>query len=381
MTAELFRYIQQSFALPAASQAALQGDKSKAGSIARVSAAALEALVIEALGKPPLSGASLTGIRDQIDRVTIGRAAIEVQLSDTAEAEADARMLTLSWTPPSPYRKREIIQGVANGKTSARPMRSNARAILLDALGDAHRWLDELLSDPLQTLASLASQEGKTDRSIRMTLSLAFLAPDIVKAAVGGRLPRGFGLKNVLSTFRWPGQTNGGRSGSSCRRTHRYDQASVRPRRLDGWGSSTHVAGLSERPPIGSLETGNLPPILDATRRERSSQPGNPAAETGSIRTGRGNLGLFFDPGNHVGSCRLLRGADEGIQTREPSADGFANVRHFPSGKQMRLEFPVQLNLADFVEERTGFPFETEREWRGRRPTLPPTNSLPRRPR
>jgi site-specific DNA recombinase len=28
-----------------------------------------------------------------------------------------------------------------------------------------------------------------------MTLSLAFLAPEIVKAAVEGRLPRGFGLK------------------------------------------------------------------------------------------------------------------------------------------------------------------------------------------
>ena len=205
------------------SQAALQGDKSKAGSIARVSAAALEALVIEALGKPPLSDASLTGIRDQIDRVTIGRAAIEVQLSDTAEAEADARMLTLSWTPPSPYRKREIIQGVANEKTSARPMRSNARAILLDALGDAHRWLDELLSDPLQTFASLASQEGKTDRSIRSTLSLAFLAPDIVKAAVGGRLPRGFGLKRLVDLpMAWPDQWRA--LGLEAPATHKYDR-------------------------------------------------------------------------------------------------------------------------------------------------------------
>jgi hypothetical protein len=40
-------------------------------------------------------------------------------------------------------------------------MRANARAILIDALGDAHRWLTELLSDPRQTLESLASREGK----------------------------------------------------------------------------------------------------------------------------------------------------------------------------------------------------------------------------
>jgi site-specific DNA recombinase len=77
-------------------------------------------------------------------------------------------------------------------------MRANAQAILVDALGEANRWLDELLSDPRQTLESLAMREGKTNRSIRMTLSLAFLAPHIVKAAIEGRLPRGYGLKRLV---------------------------------------------------------------------------------------------------------------------------------------------------------------------------------------
>ena len=131
------------------SQAALQGDKSKAGSIVRVPAAYVEGLVSDAITKLSSNRAdSQTEIRNLIDGVTIGRTAIQVQLSDAGEAEAGARTLTLPWSPPSPYRKREIIQGVANGKTSARPMRANARAILVDALGDAHRWLDELLSDP-----------------------------------------------------------------------------------------------------------------------------------------------------------------------------------------------------------------------------------------
>jgi site-specific DNA recombinase len=31
-----------------------------------------------------------------------------------------------------------------------------------------------------------------------MTLSLAFLAPDIVKAAVEGTLPRGFGVSRLI---------------------------------------------------------------------------------------------------------------------------------------------------------------------------------------
>jgi site-specific DNA recombinase len=190
------------------SQATLQGDKSKAGSIVRVPAAALEALVAWAIGK---LSTDCTGpqadIRILIDRVTIGRTAIQVQLSEAAEAEAGARSLTFPWTPPAPYRKWEIIQGVADSKTSVRPMRANARAILLDALRDAYRWLDELLSDPIQTLESLALREAKTDRSIRMTLSLAFLAPDIVKAAIGGRLPRGYGPKRLVDMpMAWPDQ-------------------------------------------------------------------------------------------------------------------------------------------------------------------------------
>jgi hypothetical protein len=74
--------------------------------------------------------------------------------SEAAEAEAGARTLTVPWTPPSPYRKREIIQGVADARTNAGPIRANARAILIDLLRDG--WVDELLSDPRQTLASLA---------------------------------------------------------------------------------------------------------------------------------------------------------------------------------------------------------------------------------
>ena len=77
-------------------------------------------------------------------------------------------------------------------------MRQSARLLLIDALRKAHRWLDELLAEPRQTVEAIASREGKTERSIRMTLSLAFLAPDLVKAAVEGCLPRGFGLTRLI---------------------------------------------------------------------------------------------------------------------------------------------------------------------------------------
>jgi site-specific DNA recombinase len=43
----------------------------------------------------------------------------------------------------------------------------------------------------------LAVREGKSERSIRMTLSLAFISPVLAKAAMEGRLPRGFSIKRL----------------------------------------------------------------------------------------------------------------------------------------------------------------------------------------
>ena len=77
-------------------------------------------------------------------------------------------------------------------------MRTKARAILIDALRDAHRWLEDLTKDSDLTIELLAAREGKTERSIRMTLSLAFLSPSLAKAAIDGGLPRGFGAKRLM---------------------------------------------------------------------------------------------------------------------------------------------------------------------------------------
>jgi hypothetical protein len=79
-----------------------------------------------------------------------------------------------------------------------RPTRVEARALLIDALREAHCWQDELIRDPSCTIASIAVREKKTERSIRMTLSLSFLSQALVKAAIEGRLSRGFGVKRLM---------------------------------------------------------------------------------------------------------------------------------------------------------------------------------------
>jgi site-specific DNA recombinase len=108
------------------------------------------------------------------------------------------RILIIPWTPPSPYRRREIIQGEGEQSSATRPMKPKARAILIDALRDTHRWVDELTTNSDQTIEALATREGQTERWIRRTLSLAFLCPTLVQAAIEGRSPRGFGVKRLM---------------------------------------------------------------------------------------------------------------------------------------------------------------------------------------
>lgn len=135
---------------------------------------------------------------DAIERVTISAEKIEIRLSDVVAVGGQARTLIVPRIPPSPYQRREIIQGEGEPRAPIRPMRVRARAVLAESLRNAYRWLDELIADPHQTIEVIAAREHKSERSIRMTLSLAFVAPPIVAAAIEGRLPRGFGSKRLM---------------------------------------------------------------------------------------------------------------------------------------------------------------------------------------
>jgi site-specific DNA recombinase len=132
------------------------------------------------------------------ERITIRRTTLEIQLAEGMAGDSPARILVIPWTPPSPYRHREIIQGEGGRSAGVRPMRVEARVLLIDAFRDAYCWQDELMRDSSSTIESLAMREKKTERSIRMTLSLAFLSPALVKAAIEGRLSRGFGVKRFV---------------------------------------------------------------------------------------------------------------------------------------------------------------------------------------
>jgi hypothetical protein len=72
-----------------------------------------------------------------------------------------------------------------------------ARARLLESIAKARLWLDGLIAGTFESTAEIALHERCSERSVRITLSLAFLAPAIVRAAVEGRLPYGL----IASSF------------------------------------------------------------------------------------------------------------------------------------------------------------------------------------
>jgi site-specific DNA recombinase len=48
------------------------------------------------------------------------------------------------------------------------------------------------------TIDGIASREACSKRHVNMTISLTFLAPGLIKAAVEGRLPHGIGVARLF---------------------------------------------------------------------------------------------------------------------------------------------------------------------------------------
>jgi site-specific DNA recombinase len=119
--------------------------------------------------------------------VRTGRLQISLTLSD----DAAPKRLDLPWSAPASRRKRrEIVASPAEG-SERRLMRAEARARLLESIAKARRWLDGLIAGTFASTAEIALHERCSERAVRITLSLAFLAPAIVRAAVEGQLPYG----------------------------------------------------------------------------------------------------------------------------------------------------------------------------------------------
>jgi len=174
------------------------------GSVSRVPAQEVEERIRTIILQPRLPNHKAAAIdsglaSDVIERIEVRKSQLVVQLkrndADEGIAEDDQTVI-IPWTKPPSRMARSILQPTS-AKLPLRPMKLERRATLVAAIARGRRWLDELIADSATNAQAIAQREHCSLRHVNMTLSLAFLSPTLVKAAVEGRLPRGIGVEQL----------------------------------------------------------------------------------------------------------------------------------------------------------------------------------------
>ena len=187
------------------SSALLQGRAEDAGSVRRIPASEIEALVVRVVAEyvklaVPLDERSL--IEAYVARVEVHAEQLVIHVAQTLDTHrpnaADQSILKVPYRKTPSRRRREILLPAGIPSQSVRPIRSETRATLIGSIARGRRWLKELLAYANSNADSIARREGCSVRKVNMTISLAFIAPDLVEAAVTGRLPHGIGVSRLI---------------------------------------------------------------------------------------------------------------------------------------------------------------------------------------
>ena len=109
----------------------------------------------------------------------------------------EAVTLSIPWQKPTIKVIPKDPDAAGALREDIRPDRAERRLRLISAIAQGRRWLDEIVSVSITDAEQLAKRERCTERQINLTLSLAFLAPRLVNAAVEGRLPRGINIERL----------------------------------------------------------------------------------------------------------------------------------------------------------------------------------------
>lgn len=188
-----------------------QGRKHDAGTVSRVPAEDIELAVSDALhshlknNDDGIDQDIRKMIRSHVESVIVYSDHLDIKLRyvatelniDTAEQQDDPPIvLTIPWRKPSATHHREVLCP-ANSTQRSRPIRTETRSRLITGIARGRQWLEDLSNGQAADMASIAHENKLSDKSVRSMISLAFLAPDIVQAAIDGRLPRGLGISQM----------------------------------------------------------------------------------------------------------------------------------------------------------------------------------------
>ena len=199
------------------------GAMSPAGSVPRVPAADIEVVVSKALAGHLGNRNAPTGKDKPMDCALVAAniARIEVRKNQLAiflkPSNADATMdvaqggerdspgtrndlnssvLLIPWCKPPSKKFREILLPPSISRQEIRPIKAERRAALIKSIARGRAWLNEIVLGTAG-VEQIAARHKCSIRHVNMTISLAFLAPALVKAALEGRLPRGVGVASL----------------------------------------------------------------------------------------------------------------------------------------------------------------------------------------
>ena len=164
------------------SQARLQNDKARAGTVARVPAKEIERLVLEAVGTSDNDGSGSASelLRQRVERVVVHADRIEIVKASptTLPGDEEGESRTIVVPAKLAHRNRAVV--FDDGRTAPDP-------VLLKALGRAHEWRTWLEQGEALSFQELASKAGVTPGYVQKVLPLAFLAPGLTRELLDGR--------------------------------------------------------------------------------------------------------------------------------------------------------------------------------------------------
>jgi site-specific DNA recombinase len=213
------------------SQAVLQRKPQAVGSIGRVPAAEIEALVVAALRTPNGAAEQLPDddrdlLERRLERVTLTSNHLELRLRQGVEAAqahdrtnnssgrsiANVTTITVPWTRPAPV----AVKGIVHVPAHNTPMTPSRRDSLLMAIAKARSWVDELANGCVGSFAVLARREGKLERHIRLLATLAFVSPRIVSGLLDRTAPAGLSITALARALPWSWAEQDRRLGLHC---------------------------------------------------------------------------------------------------------------------------------------------------------------------
>ena len=130
-------------------------------------------------------------------RVVVRSDRLEIEYRVEADDPCESQTLSIPWAKPISRVRRALLEPQSSGDPSRR-MEADERNRLTLGIATARSWLDGLVKGAISGIAELAEQHNRSERSIRQTLSLAFLDPAVIDAACSGNLPRGYGVSRLM---------------------------------------------------------------------------------------------------------------------------------------------------------------------------------------